>query len=63
MRERASRHAFWPQWPIIGWQEWREFGKSDITVRFQTTTSLNQDHNNDDTNGIHFFAFNLSWKF
>ena len=33
----------------IGWQEWSEFGKSDITISSQTTTSLTQDRNYDDT--------------
>jgi long-chain fatty acid transport protein len=33
----------------IGWQEWSEFGKSDITISSQTTTSLTQDRNYEDT--------------
>jgi long-chain fatty acid transport protein len=33
----------------VGWQEWSEFGKSDITISSQTTTSLTQDRNYNDT--------------
>jgi long-chain fatty acid transport protein len=32
----------------IGWQEWSEFGKSDITVRSTTTTKFTQDRDWDD---------------
>jgi long-chain fatty acid transport protein len=33
----------------IGWQEWSEFGKSDITISAQNTTSFTQDRNYEDT--------------
>lgn len=33
----------------VGWQEWSEFGKSDVTVRSTTTPTFTQDRNFDDT--------------
>jgi long-chain fatty acid transport protein len=33
----------------VGWQDWSEFGKSDITVRSSTSTKFTQDRNYDDT--------------
>ena len=33
----------------IGWQEWSEFGKSDIIINSNTTTRLTQDRNYEDT--------------
>ncbi|MBW1789152.1 MAG: transporter [Deltaproteobacteria bacterium] len=33
----------------FGWQDWSEFGKSDVTVRSSTTTSFTQDRNFKDT--------------
>ena len=33
----------------IGWQDWSEFGKSDIKVQSETTTSFTSDSNMDDT--------------
>ena len=33
----------------IGWQEWSDFGKSDITISSDTTTSFTQDRNYKDT--------------
>lgn len=43
----------------IGWQEWSEFGKSDITISSQTTTSLTQDRNYEDT---WHFAFGVQYR-
>lgn len=33
----------------IGWQDWSEFGKTDITIRSTTTTKFTQDRDWDDT--------------
>jgi len=33
----------------LGWQDWSEFGKTDISVSSSTTTSLTADRNYDDT--------------
>ena len=33
----------------VGWQDWSEFGKSDITVRSTNSTKFTQDRNYDDT--------------
>jgi long-chain fatty acid transport protein len=43
----------------VGWQEWSEFGKSDITISSQTTTSLTQDRNYNDT---WHFAFGVQYR-
>jgi long-chain fatty acid transport protein len=43
----------------IGWQEWSQFGKSDITISSQTTTSLTQDRNYEDT---WHFAFGVQYR-
>ena len=43
----------------IGWQEWSEFGKSDITISSQNTTSLTQDLNYDDTWHV---AFGMQYR-
>jgi long-chain fatty acid transport protein len=43
----------------IGWQEWSEFGKSDITISSQTTTSLTQDRNYEDTWHV---AFGMQYR-
>ena len=51
----------------IGWQEWSEFGKQDLTLRSTTSTTFTQDLNYDDT--WHFalgsqyrFADNWLWS-
>jgi len=43
----------------VGWQEWSQFGKSDITISSQTTTSLTQDRNYNDT---WHFAFGVQYR-
>ena len=45
-------HDINDQWAImgnLGWQEWSEFGKSDVTISSNTTTSFTSDRNYDDT--------------
>jgi long-chain fatty acid transport protein len=43
----------------IGWQEWSEFGKSDITVRSTTTTKFTQDR---DWNDAWHFALGAQYR-
>ena len=48
----------------IGWQDWSEFGKQDLTLRSTSTTKFTQDLEYDDT--WHFalgaqFRFAESW--
>ncbi len=41
-----------PRWAVVanlGWQDWSEFGKSDIVLQAQNTTDLTQDRHFDDT--------------
>jgi long-chain fatty acid transport protein len=48
----SAYHELNDKWAImgnVGWQQWSEFGKVDVTVRSETTTSLTADRNYDDT--------------
>ena len=48
----SAHHQLTDRWAImgnIGWQEWSEFGKQDLTLRSATSTTFLQDLNYDDT--------------
>ncbi len=48
----SGYHQLDERWAIVGnlgWQDWSEFGKSDIVVSSDTVTKLTQDRNYDDT--------------
>ena len=48
----SAYHELNNRWAImgnVGWQQWSEFGKVDVTVSSETTTSLTADRNYDDT--------------
>jgi long-chain fatty acid transport protein len=45
-------HELTDRWAVmgnVGWQQWSEFGKVDVTVSSETTRSLTADRNYDDT--------------
>jgi long-chain fatty acid transport protein len=44
----------------IGWQEWSEFGKQDLTLRSSTSTTLTQDLGYDDA---WHFALGSQYRF
>jgi long-chain fatty acid transport protein len=44
----------------IGWQDWSEFGKKDLTLRSTTSTTLTQDLDFDDT---WHFALGAQYRF
>jgi long-chain fatty acid transport protein len=59
----SGYHELTPRWAVVanlGWQDWSEFGKSDIVVQSQDTTRLNQDRNFDDTWHV---ALGLRYRF
>jgi long-chain fatty acid transport protein len=66
----SAYHQLNDRWAImgdIGWQEWSEFGKRDLTLRSTTSTTFTQDLNYDDA--WHFalgtqyrFAKNWMWS-
>jgi long-chain fatty acid transport protein len=59
----SGYHQLNPRWAImgnIGWQQWSEFGKQDLTLRSTTSTTLTQDLNYDDT---WHFALGAQYRF
>jgi len=48
----SGYHQLNPRWAVmgnIGWQDWSEFGKQDLTLRSTTSTTFTQDLDYDDT--------------
>lgn len=66
----SAYHQVTDRWAImgdIGWQEWSEFGKKDLTLRSATSTTLTQDLDYDDAwhlalGSQYRFADNWLWS-
>ena len=59
----SGYHQLNPRWAImgnIGWQDWSEFGKQDLTLRSTTSTTFTQDLDYDDT---WHFALGAQYRF
>jgi len=59
----SAYHQLTDRWAImgnIGWQDWSEFGKQDLTLRSTTTTSFTKDLEYDDT---WHFALGAQYRF
>lgn len=50
----SGYHQLTKRWAVmgnIGWQQWSEFGKQDLTLRSTTSTTFTKDLDYDDTLG------------
>jgi long-chain fatty acid transport protein len=59
----SGYHQLNPRWAImgnIGWQDWSEYGKQDLTLRSTTSTKFTQDLDYDDT---WHFALGAQYRF
>jgi len=59
----SGYHQLNPRWAImgnIGWQDWSEFGKQDLTLRSTTSTTFTRDLDYDDT---WHFALGAQYRF
>jgi long-chain fatty acid transport protein len=59
----SGYHQLTERWAVmgnIGWQEWSEFGKQDLTLRSTTSTTFTQDLGYDDT---WHFALGAQYRF
>jgi long-chain fatty acid transport protein len=59
----SGYHQLTNQWAVmgnIGWQQWSEFGKQDLTLRSATSTTFTQDLDYDDSWN---FALGLQYRF
>ena len=59
----SGYHQLTDRWAVmgnIGWQEWSEFGKQDLTLRSSTSTTFTQDLDYDDT---WHFALGTQYQF
>ncbi|MGD9306017.1 MAG: outer membrane protein transport protein [Desulfobacterales bacterium] len=59
----SGYHQLTDRWALlgnIGWQEWSEFGKQDLTLRSTTSTTFTQDLDYDDT---WHFALGAQYRF
>ncbi len=59
----SGYHQLTERWAVmgnIGWQEWSEFGKQDLTLRSTTSTNFTQDLDYDDT---WHFALGAQYRF
>ena len=59
----SGYHQLSDRWAVmgnIGWQDWSEFGKQDLTLRSTTSTTFTQDLNYDDT---WHFALGAQYRF
>jgi len=59
----SGYHQLTDRWALmgnIGWQDWSEFGKQDLTLRSTTSTTFTQDLNYDDT---WHFALGAQYRF
>ena len=59
----SAYHQLNPRWAImgnIGWQQWSEFGKQDLTLRSTTATTFTKDLDYDDT---WHFALGTQYRF
>jgi len=58
----SAYHRLNPRWAImgnIGWQQWSEFGKQDLTLRSENATTFTKDLDYDDT---WHFALGLQYR-
>jgi long-chain fatty acid transport protein len=59
----SGYHQLTERWAVmgnIGWQDWSEFGKQDLTLRSTTSTTFTQDLDYDDT---WHFALGAQYRF
>jgi long-chain fatty acid transport protein len=59
----SAYHQLNPRWAVmgnIGWQQWSEFGKQDLTLRSTTATTFTKDLDYDDT---WHFALGTQYRF